>query len=52
MSPVFHLRYVFALSGQVDVSIKIKRFSKKKKKCLTPNPELYLQIQVNVLFSP
>lgn len=51
MSPVFQLRYIFALSGQVDVATKIKRLSEKKKKP-TPNPELYLQIQVNVLFSP
>lgn len=50
MSPVFQLRYIFALSGQVDVATKIKRLSEKKKP--TPNPELYLQIQVNVLFSP
>lgn len=34
MSPVFQLRCVFVLSGQVDVATKIKTLSKKK-----PNPK-------------
>lgn len=37
MSPIFQLRCVFVLSGQVDVATKIKTLSKKKNQPQTQN---------------